>query len=153
MISSSFLFFAFGIQGFQCNSFGYKDSQIVLNIQKRSDKMCPSLSCLQSHQRQDVCRQPLWLPRTSLARRSRAHAFVESGNFPASAIAWSYFAYKINKFLRRSKVFAEKNAISLKYSENTREMQKTHKNNLFPLPPLCFCVSCDFSRFSYKNLK
>ena len=40
MISSSFLFFAFGIQGFQCNSFGYKDSQIVLNIQKRSDKMC-----------------------------------------------------------------------------------------------------------------
>ena len=42
MINSSFLFFAFGINGFQCNSFGYKDSQIVLNIQKRMDKMrCP----------------------------------------------------------------------------------------------------------------
>ena len=40
MITSSFLFFAFGINGFQCNSFGYKSSQIVLNIQKRSDKMC-----------------------------------------------------------------------------------------------------------------
>ena len=42
MINSSFLFFAFGINGFQCNSFDHKDSQIVLNIQKRMDKMrCP----------------------------------------------------------------------------------------------------------------
>ncbi len=48
MINSSFLFFAFGINGFQCNSFGHKDSQIVLNIQKRMDKM-RSLCCKSRH--------------------------------------------------------------------------------------------------------
>lgn len=42
MISSSFLLFAFGIRGFRCNSFGYKSSKIVLNIQKdSSEKRCP----------------------------------------------------------------------------------------------------------------
>lgn len=40
MINSSFLYFSFGIEGFQCNSYDYKNSKIVLNIQKRRDKMC-----------------------------------------------------------------------------------------------------------------
>ena len=40
MINSSFLTFAFGIQGYEGTSYCYKDSKIVLNIQKRADKMC-----------------------------------------------------------------------------------------------------------------
>lgn len=40
MINSSFLTFAFGIQGYEGTSYCYKDSKIVLNIQKLADKMC-----------------------------------------------------------------------------------------------------------------
>lgn len=40
MINSSFLTFAFGIQGYIGTSYCYKDSKLVLNIQKRADKLC-----------------------------------------------------------------------------------------------------------------
>ena len=40
MINSSFLTFAFGIRGYEGTSYCYKGSKIVLNIQKRADKMC-----------------------------------------------------------------------------------------------------------------
>lgn len=47
-MNSSFLYHAFGLNGYECHSIGYENKSIILNIQTRSDKLCCS-HCKSNH--------------------------------------------------------------------------------------------------------